>query len=90
MTERIERVKRYLEERRHRAFRRELTGEELDEILPAIRDRSLSWMRRHTLRLKLFLERETPVLLPDTHIYGMRTIVSFPDIISAEEMAELM
>ncbi len=89
MTKRIERIKRYLEERRHRAFRRELTGEELDEILPAIRDRSLSWMRRHTLRLKLFLERETPVLLPDTHIYGMRTIVSFPDIISAEEMAEL-
>lgn len=89
MTERIQRLKNYLESRAHRRLRRDLTQEELDRILPQIRDTSLSYMQRHTLRLKLFLELETPVLLPDTHVYGLRTIRSFPDIYSEEELNEI-
>lgn len=79
----------YIEARKHRAFRRELTQEELNQILPAIYDQSLSYMRRNTLRLKLFLEHETPVLLPDTKIQGLRTIIEFPDIYAPGEMEEI-
>lgn len=89
MTERISKLKQYLENREHRAFRRKLTDEELNTILPQIRNQSLSYMERHTLRLRLFLEKETPVLLPYTHVYGLRTIEYFPDIYSDEELAEI-
>jgi formate C-acetyltransferase len=89
MTERIQRLRLFLEERKHRKFRRDLTRTELDVILPAIRDDSISYMRRHTLRLKLFLEAENPVLLPDTRIYGLRTITSFPDIYSENELKQI-
>ena len=86
MTERIQRLRSFLEERKHRQYRRDLTRTELDAILPAIRDDSISYMRRHTLRLKLFLDAERPVLLKDTRIYGLRTISSFPDIYTETEL----
>jgi hypothetical protein len=89
MTERIARLKAYLENREHRINRRKLTDEELAVILPQIRDTSLTYMERHTLRLRLFLEMETPVLLPDTHVFGQRTIEYFPDIYSEEELNEI-
>ena len=89
MTERIARLKAYLENREHRKNRRCLTEEELAVILPQIRDTSLSYMERHTLRLRLFLEMETPVLLPDTHVFGLRTIEHFPDIYSEDELNEI-
>jgi len=89
MTERIQKLKEYLENRTHRQFRRKLTDEELGQILPQIRNTELSYMARHTLRLKLFLEMETPVLLPYTHVHGLRTIESFPDIYSEEELNEI-
>ena len=68
---------------------RELTQSELDSILPIIRDRNLSYMQRVTLRLKLFLDYETPVILSDTKIQGQRTIKSFPDIYDDAELAEI-
>ncbi len=86
MTDRIRRLRSFLEERKHRQYRRDLTRNELGTILPAIRDHSMSYMCRNTLRLKLFLEAEKPVLLEDTRIYGLRTITSFPDIFSENEM----
>lgn len=89
MTERIEKLKAYLENREHRKYRRDLTEEELAQILPQIRNQNLTYMQRHTLRLRLFLELETPVLLPYTHVYGLRTIKYFPDIYSEEELAEI-
>ncbi|MBR5870467.1 MAG: pyruvate formate-lyase [Clostridia bacterium] len=89
MTERIARLKAYLENREHRKNRRKLTDDELAVILPQIRDTSRTYMERHTLRLRLFLERETPVLLPDTHVFGLRTIEYFPDIYSEDELAEI-
>ncbi|MBQ2708894.1 MAG: pyruvate formate-lyase, partial [Clostridia bacterium] len=66
-----------------------LTDAELAVILPQIRDTSKTYSERATLRLKLFLEMEKPVLLPDTHVYGLRTIEYFPDIYSEEELAEI-
>ena len=89
MTERISKLKEYLENREHRRFRRQLTKKELDAILPQIRNKSLTYMERHTLRLRLFLELETPVILPYTHVYGLRTIEHFPDIYSEEELNEI-
>ena len=89
MTERIAKLKAYLENREHRVNRRKLTEEELAVILPQIRNRDLTYMQRHTLRLKLFLETETPVLLPYTQVYGLRTIEYFPDIYSPEELEEI-
>ncbi len=89
MTERITRLKAYLESREHRKNRRCLTDAELAAVLPQIRNTALTYMERHTLRLRLFLEMETPVLLPDTRVWGMRTIEAFPDIYSEEELQEL-
>ncbi|MBO5253086.1 MAG: pyruvate formate-lyase [Clostridia bacterium] len=89
MTERIKKLKAALENREHRVHRRKLTEEELSVILPQIRNRALTYMERHTLRLKLFLELEQPVLLPGTEVYGLRTIEYFPDIYSEEELEEI-
>ena len=89
MTERISRLKAYLENRAHRVNRRKLTDAELAVILPQIRDTSKTYSERATLRLRLFLEMEKPVLLPDTHVYGLRTIEYFPDSYSEEELAEI-
>ena len=89
MNESIKRQLDYIEKRKHRAFRRELSETELQEILPQIYDKKLSYMRRNTLRLKLFLEHEAPVILPDTRIHGLRTIIDFPDIYAPGEMEEI-
>lgn len=89
MTINIEKQLKYIEAREHRKFRRELTESELERILPLIHDKDLSYMRRNTLRLKLFLEYETPVILPDTKIQGLRTLIEFPDIYSDGEMEEI-
>ena len=70
-------------------YRRELPEEELTNVISVIRNKNLSYMKRVTLRLKLFLDYETPVILPDTAIQGLRTIISFPDIYDDEEMNEI-
>ena len=89
MTDRIKRQLEYIEKREHRKFRRELTEEELNSILPQIYNKDLSYMRRAVLRLKLFLEHETPIILPDTQIQGLRTIIEFPDLYAPGEMDEI-
>lgn len=89
MTENIRKQLDYIEKREHRAFRHELTKEELDVILPQIYNKELSYMERAVLRLRLFLEMEVPVILPYTKIQGLRTIVDFPDIYAPGEMDEI-
>ena len=89
MTDRIQRQVEVIESRAHRVHRRELTQQEMDTILPEIYDRNKSYMERATRRLELFLEHETPILLPDTRIHGLRTIVEFPDIYASGEMEEI-
>ena len=85
MNSRIQKELDFLNNRQHRAYRRELTDGEKQTIIGKIRDPGLSYMRRHALRLRLFLEYEKPVLLENTDIYGLRTIVDFPDIYTDEE-----
>ena len=89
MKERIQRQLDMIKNREHRKLRRELTEAELAVILPKITDRSISYMERATLRLEMFLDMEKPVLLEDTRIQGMRTIIDFPDIYAEGELDEI-
>ncbi len=89
MTERIQRQVEVIESRSHRVHRRNLTQEELDKILPEIYNKDISYMARATRRLELFLQHETPILMKDTKIQGLRTIIEFPDIYAPGEMEEI-
>lgn len=79
----------YLESGQYRKNRRKLTVEEENNIPPLFRDKNLSYTRRVTERLKAFLQCETPILLPDTRIQGLRTLVEFPDIYEKDELEEI-
>ena len=79
----------YLESRQYRKHRRYLTTEEVQLIIPLFRDRNLSYTRRATERLKAFLWYETPAVLPDTRIQGLRTLIEFPDIYDDGEITEI-
>ena len=89
MTDGIRRQLDFINQRKHRAFRRELTSEERAQILEEIHNKDLSYMQRAVRRLELFLQHETPVLLEDTRIQGLRTIIDFPDIYADGEMEEI-
>jgi len=89
MKERIQRQLDMIKSREHRKLRRDLTEAERAEVLSRITDRSLSYMERATVRLEMFLDMEKPVLLEDTRIQGMRTIIDFPDIYAEGEMEEI-
>lgn len=89
MDERISKLVDFFNKRKHREYRRELTAEEREEVIRQIRDPELSYMHRYTLRLKLFLEYEKPVLLENTKIYGLRTIIDFPDIYTDKEWEDI-
>ena len=80
MTENIRRQLEFIESRKHREYRRELTEKELNDILPHIYNKEISYMKRATMALKLFLEYETPIILEDTKIHGLRTLKQFPEI----------
>jgi len=89
MTENIKRQLEFIEARKHREYRRDLTQEELNNILPQLYNKENSYMKRATLALKLFLEYETPVILEDTKIHGLRTLKEFPEIYAPGEMDEI-
>ena len=89
MTENIKRQLEFIKSRKHREYRRYLTKAELDEILPQIYNKNISYMKRATLAIKLFLEYETPVILEDTKIPLLRTLIEFPEIYAPGEMDEI-
>ena len=80
MTERIERLLAYTTGKTHHKLRK------AQSIDPApYRDAGLADYQRTALRLKLFLEAETPVLLPDERIVFTRTLPAAPRIYSDQE-----
>ncbi len=89
MTDRISRQLKYIESRQHRSLRRRLSDSEWKAIEDTIRKPELSYMERITLRLKAFLETETPIILEDTEIHGLRTLIDFPDIYLEGELDEI-
>ena len=83
MTERIRALRALIVEKKaHHAFRRPA------DIDPApYRDAALRDYQRTALRLKTFLEAETPVILPGERIAFLRTLPDLPGIYSEEEWA---
>ena len=63
MVESIQKQINVINNQLHRNLRRSLTPEELNEILPKIRNKNLSYVRRATNALKLFLQYETSLRL---------------------------
>ena len=76
MTERIRALRALIVEKKaHHAFRRPA------DIDPApYRDAALRDYQRTALRLKTFLEAETPVILPGERIAFLRTLPDLPGI----------
>lgn len=70
-------------------IRRELSSERWEQISRQIQQPSLSLSARAALRLKLFLEEEDAVLMPDDPIPAWRTLTSFPDIYAEGEKERL-
>ena len=84
MTERIERLHAYITGKVHHALRQR------EGIDPSpYRDSALADYQRTALRLKLMLEAENPVLLPDERIAFTRTLPAAPSIYSDAEWAAL-
>ena len=81
MTERIRALRALIVEKKaHHAFRRAA------DIDPApYRRGELRDFQRTALRLKTFLEAETPVILPGERIAGLRTLPDLPGIYGEEE-----
>ncbi|MGI6172747.1 MAG: pyruvate formate lyase family protein [Christensenellales bacterium] len=84
MTERISRLKRFILEKKHHAFRCE-GGIDCHSY----RDPALSGALRTALRLKASLEAETPVLLDGERIALLRTRRNAPRIFSDFEWDEI-
>ena len=69
--------------------RRELSPERREQISRRIQDPALSLSARAALRLRLFLEEEDAVWMPDDPIPAWRTLISFPDIYADGEKERL-
>lgn len=84
MTERLQKL--YLDqwERKHHAFRKNCSIDPAPYRDPALKD-----YQRTALRLKLALESESPVLMPDEIIAFTRTVPNLPMIFSEEEWKEI-
>ena len=85
MTERVRALRRLIvEEKAHHAHRRAA------DIDPAVYRRTeLRDYQRTALRLKTFLEAETPVILPGERIAFLRTLPDLPGIYTDEEWAAI-
>lgn len=79
----------YLLTESHKALRAPLDENLIRQIEKEIQSPDLSLETRASLRLKRFLENERIIKMPGEHIYGWRTIVSFPDIYAPGEKQRL-
>ena len=85
MTERVRALRRLIvEEKAHHAHRRAADVDPAVYRRPALRD-----FQRTALRLKTFLEAETPVILPGERIAFLRTLPDLPGIYTDEEWAAI-
>lgn len=89
MTNSIQHQLDFINSRAHRKLRRELTKQEWAAVTAEIQSPDLPYIERYTRRLERFLEMETPVLLADTKIQLIRTIIAFPDIYAPGEMDKI-
>ena len=89
MTERIKKQYEALKNGDHKKYWRELTDEQLKIVKYEVQNTALSYMERHTRRLELFLDFETPVYLENSRVQGVRTIKSFPEIYQEGELDKI-
>ena len=85
MSERMNELRAFLNDRRHHAFRKPLAEEKWAEIAAQVQNPALSLDARAALRLKLFLEEESIVTGVDSRIPCWRTIPAFPDLYAEGE-----
>ena len=85
MTEQVRALRKLIvEDKAHHAFRREMN------VDPSVYRRAeLKDFERTALRLKTFLEAETPVILPGERIAFLRTLPDLPVIYTDEEWAAI-
>lgn len=86
---RIKQLRDYIFEKQHHALRR--TPEELGigNLSTAFSAEKLPVAKRAVSRLRILLEKETPVILPGEKIVFTRTITSVPDLMTDGEWAEI-
>ena len=89
MSERMNTLRAFLNDRKHHAFRKPLAEEKWAEIAAQVQNPALSLDARAALRLKLFLEEETIVTDVDSLIPCWRTVPAFPDIYAEGEKEAL-
>ena len=89
MTDPIIKQLEYLQAHKHHNYRRSLPAEKWNEICSVIQDENLSIIKRTAMRLKLFLENETIVILPGRRIQCLRTIETFPDIYTESQWDQI-
>ena len=82
MTERIQRLREYILNKRHHALRRDVVIDPSPYRKAELRD-----FERTALRLETFLSSEQPVLLPEERIVFTRTLSALPMIFSDDEWA---
>ncbi|MBR3928401.1 MAG: pyruvate formate-lyase [Clostridia bacterium] len=74
---------------KNKSLRAPLDSKTAEKIEKEIQSDDLSLEMRAALRLKRFLENEKIIRMPDEHIYGWRTVPSFPDIYQEGEKERL-
>ncbi len=89
MTSFMDHQRNYLLNESHKALRAPLDENLIRQIEKEIQSPDLPLEMRASLRLKRFLENERIIKMPGEHIYGWRTIVSFPDIYAPGEKQRL-
>lgn len=88
MTEKIEQMLTYyVKNREHHKFRK--APEDKYRFAVNYERDELSAPERTVRRLKDMLEEETPVVIPGESIAFLRTVVTVPEIYTAEEFEEL-
>ncbi len=86
MNERLEALKKYIvDERRHRAFRRDAKSEGLDLLAEDFRAAGLPPQARAGKMFAAFMAAERPLILPGEKIVFTRTIRDIPDYFTPAE-----
>lgn len=90
MNKRIQSLKKYIvDDRLHRAFRRDAKSAHLDELAEDFRAAGMTAQERSGRMLEAFLAAETPVILPNEKIVFTRTIRDIPDYFTPSEWEQI-
>jgi pyruvate-formate lyase len=87
MTDRIERMRKYIREKHHHQYRQdsEILAAEAKEFTSSLEKSNFADSIRAVRRLKWVLEREIPVFLPEERISFLRTVTVVPEIFTERE-----